>query len=63
MANPVDLDAIEFVRQKTGLSVKAFAASKTEVENAIDQQYRQELVGEVGAAIKETEEYTDKKRL
>ncbi|MEK7605969.1 MAG: ATPase, T2SS/T4P/T4SS family [Patescibacteria group bacterium] len=62
MANPVDLDAIEFVRQKTGLSVKAFAASKTEVENAIDQQYRQELVGEVGAAIKETEEYTDKKK-
>lgn len=62
MANPVDLDAIEFVRQKTGLSVKAFASSKTEVENAIDQQYRQELVGEVGAAIKETEEYTDKKK-
>lgn len=56
MANPVDLDAIEFVRQKTGLTVKAFAASPTEVQNAIDQQYRQELVGEVGAAIKETEE-------
>ncbi len=62
MANPVDLDAIEFVRQKTGLSVKAFAASPTEVKNAIDQQYRQELVGEVGAAIKETEEYTDRKK-
>ncbi|MBI5044491.1 MAG: Flp pilus assembly complex ATPase component TadA [Candidatus Levybacteria bacterium] len=62
MANPVNLDAIEFVRQKTGLSVKAFAASPTEVQNAIDQQYRQELVGEVGAAIKESEEYTDRKK-
>ncbi|HVZ59035.1 MAG TPA: hypothetical protein VG935_04770, partial [Patescibacteria group bacterium] len=31
MANPVDLDAIEFVRQKTGLSVKAFAAAPSEV--------------------------------
>lgn len=62
MANPVDLDAIEFVRQKTGLNVKAFAASPNEVQNAIDQQYRQELVGEVGAAIRESEEYRDKKR-
>jgi len=62
MANPVDLDSIEFVRQKTNLTVKAFAASPSEVQNAIDQQYRQELVGEVGAAIKENEEYTDKKR-
>lgn len=58
MANPVDLDAIAFIRQKTGLTIKSFAASPTEVQNAINQQYRQELVGEVGEAIKETEEYT-----
>jgi type IV pilus assembly protein PilB len=63
MANPVDLDAIEFVRQKTGMMVKAFAASPRDVQNAIDQQYRQALVGEVGAAIKETEEYSDKKKV
>ncbi len=61
MANPVDLDAIEFVRQKTGLTVKTFAAAASDVEAAIDQQYRQELVGEVGAAIKETEEFSKKK--
>ncbi len=58
MANPVDLDALAFVRQKTGLNIKAFAASPTEVKTAISQQYRQELVGEVGEAIKETEEST-----
>ncbi len=58
MSNPVDLEAISFVRQKTDLEVKAFAATPSEVKFAIDQQYRQELVGEVGAAVKETEEYT-----
>lgn len=61
MANPVDLDAISFVRQKTGLIIKTFAASPTEVKNAINQQYKQELVGEVGEAIKETEEYSQQK--
>ena len=63
MANPVDLDALAFVRQKTGLTIKSFAAAPTEVKNAISQQYREELVGEVGAAIKETEEYSQKKTI
>jgi type IV pilus assembly protein PilB len=61
MANPVDLDALGFVRQKTGLNVKSFAASPKEVKAAIEQQYQQELVGEVGAAIKETEEFTQQR--
>ncbi len=61
MANPVDLDAIGFIRQKTGLTIKSFAASPSDVQNAINLQYRQELVGEVGEAIKETEEYGKQK--
>ncbi len=56
MGNPVDLDAISFIRQKTGLNVRAFAASPTAIKQAIDIQYRQELVGQVGEALKETEE-------
>jgi type IV pilus assembly protein PilB len=56
MANPVDLDAISFIRQKTGMTIKSFAASPTDVTKAIEQQYQQELVGEVGEAVKETEE-------
>lgn len=56
MSNPVDLDALQFVQQKTGLTVKTFAASPTAVDNAIATQYRQELVGEVGQAVKETED-------
>lgn len=62
MANPLDLDAIAFVRQKTGLLVKTFAAAPSEVKAAIDQQYRQELVGQVGEAIKETEEYKEQQK-
>jgi type IV pilus assembly protein PilB len=57
MGNPVDLEALSFVRQKTGLTVKSFAAAPTDVTKAINQQYRQEIVGEVGAAIKEREQY------
>lgn len=56
MANPVDLEAVTFVREKTGQNIKTFAASVPEVERAVNQQYRQEIVGEVGAALKETEE-------
>ncbi|HYM64895.1 MAG TPA: GspE/PulE family protein, partial [Candidatus Sulfotelmatobacter sp.] len=56
MSNPVDLEAVTFVREKTNLTIKTFASSKTEVERSINQQYRQELVGEVGEAIKETED-------
>lgn len=58
MANPVNLEALDFVRQKTGLEIKAFAATPSEVSKAINQQYRQELVGEVGEALKETQDYT-----
>lgn len=57
MSNPVDLDALSFVRQKTGLVIKSFAAAASEVEKAIKEQYRQEIVGEVGEALKETEEF------
>ena len=59
MSNPVDLDAIQFVQQKTGLMVKVFAAAPKDIDQAIATQYRQELVGEVGKAVKETEELTN----
>lgn len=56
MANPADIEALQFVRQKTGLPIKAYAASPLDVERAINTQYRQELVGEVGKAVKETQQ-------
>jgi len=61
MSNPVDLEAIDFVTKKTLLTIKVFAASAADVANAISAQYRQELVGEVSAALKETEDYSKPK--
>lgn len=58
MGNPVDLEAISFIQQKTGLNIKTFAASEEDVKRAIDQQYRQQIVGEVGEALKESEQQT-----
>src|SRR5260221_6571620 len=58
MANPIDLNAQQFIQQKTGLTIKTFAAAPSDVSRAIQTQYRQELVGEVGKAVKETEELT-----
>ncbi len=57
MSNPVDLEALQFVAQKTGLTIKSFAASDAEVKKAISEQYSQEIVGEVGEALAETENY------
>ena len=58
MANPVDLEALEFVRQKTDLNIKTFAATENDVRKAISQQYEQGIVGEVGEALKQTEEFS-----
>lgn len=57
LANPSDLDALQFIRKKTGMIIKSFAASSNDIANAIATQYRQELVTEVGAAVKETEDF------
>lgn len=62
MADPVDLDALNFVRQKTGLTIKTFAASPTEIKSAIEKQYREELVGEVGKAIRESQQLAPEKK-
>lgn len=57
MSNPADLEAISFVQQKTGLSVKSLVATKSEILKVIGEQYHQELIGEVGQALKETEDF------
>lgn len=61
MANPLDLDSVAFVRQKTGLNVKVYAASPVEVKKATDLQYQQGLAGQVDKAVKETEEFNTKR--
>ena len=63
MSDPSNLEALQFVSQRTGLTIKSFAASKGDVDKAIEQQYRQEIVGEVGKALKETEDLTKTKTI
>lgn len=63
MSNPVDLEAVSFVEQKTGLTVKTFAAAFSEVEKSIAEHYRQELASEIGKAVKETEELNKPKTI
>lgn len=54
MSDPADIEAISFIRHRTGLNLKISAAEKSDVEQAIDIQYRQGLVSEIGEALKET---------
>ncbi|MBI3290573.1 Flp pilus assembly complex ATPase component TadA [Candidatus Microgenomates bacterium] len=53
MANPLDLPAIEFVEQKTGLKVIPFATNPNELKNVISERYAVSLPSEVSEAVKE----------
>jgi type II secretory ATPase GspE/PulE/Tfp pilus assembly ATPase PilB-like protein len=53
MADPMDLSAIEFIEQKTGLHVKPRAAEAKQIEDFIENRYATSLTQEVTAAMKE----------
>ncbi len=53
MSDPMDLSAIEFIEQKTGLHVKPRAAESTQIEDFIQNRYSSSLTQEVTAAMKE----------
>lgn len=55
MSNTNDVEAIEFIKQKTGATIKVFQGIPSEVSQAIQTQYSFGLVGEVKAALKESE--------
>ncbi len=54
MADPFDLQVIDFLEQKTGKRVKPFMAVADDIVTAIDERYSQGLGAEVTAALKET---------
>lgn len=56
MANPLDLDAINFIRQKTGLSLTVYQGIPKEVSSAVQTQYNAGLIGEVKEALQENEQ-------
>lgn len=55
MADPLDLESIEFAERKSKAKIKVFIASKSDIRKAISEKYTQSLTAEVTAALKETE--------
>jgi len=53
MANPLDLEAIEFLEKKTGSKVIPYLAEEGEIEAAIEERYGGTLVAEVSQAMEE----------
>ncbi|MBP6913554.1 MAG: type II/IV secretion system protein [Candidatus Levybacteria bacterium] len=56
MADPLDFEAINFIQQKTGMTVVAFQSIPSEISEAIKNEYNIGLIGEVKEALKETEQ-------
>jgi len=55
MADPLNLNAIEFIEQKTGLHVKPMAALLSQISDFIQTRYSTSLSQEVTAALKDVE--------
>ncbi|OGM11048.1 hypothetical protein A2V80_02525 [Candidatus Woesebacteria bacterium RBG_16_39_8b] len=53
MGDPLDLTAIEFVEQKTGMRVKPYAAESTKIDEYTSTRYATSLSQEVTEALKE----------
>ncbi len=60
MADPLDLQAVEFVERRTNLTVKAFIATEKDITRAIDEQYSRSLGEQVSAALEDVSEDTIK---
>jgi len=54
MANPVDLQALEFIEKKTGMKIKPYLGEKSRLKKEIETRYSQSLSSEVTEALKET---------
>jgi type IV pilus assembly protein PilB len=53
MSDPLDLSALQFVEQKSGMAVKPYAAEPSKVELMISTGYTTSLAKEVSEALKE----------
>ena len=57
MVDPMDLSAIEFLKQKTGHNIEAYFAEPGEINRMIADRYSQNLSTEVTEALKTTNQY------
>ncbi|OGE71718.1 hypothetical protein A2617_02125 [Candidatus Daviesbacteria bacterium RIFOXYD1_FULL_41_10] len=56
MADPLDLQVIQFIEQKSGLFVKPYLAVPEDISKAVAEEYSQNLTTEVTSALKEVTE-------
>lgn len=54
MANPIDLQALEFIEKKTGMRLQPFLGETSKLTKQIKERYAQSLSSEVTQALKET---------
>lgn len=62
MADPLDLTAVDFAQQKTGMRILAHYAMVSEVERTIAERYAQSLSSEVTQALEETSQVSDQRK-
>jgi len=61
MANPIDLQALEFIEKKTGMRLQPFLGETSKLTKQIKERYAQSLSSEVTEALKETTTTQSKK--
>lgn len=59
MKDPLDLSAIDFAQQKTGLRILAHYATPSEVDRKVAEYYSQTLSSEVTAALEQTSQMAE----
>lgn len=62
MIDPLNLSAVDFAQQKTGLRVLAYYAQPSELERLLAEYYSQSLSSEVTAALEQTTQAADTKK-
>lgn len=63
MKDPLDLSAIDFAEQKSGLKIITYYAMPSELERKIAENYSQSLSSEVTAALEQTSQVADAQAL
>lgn len=61
MKDPLDLSAIDFAEQKSGLKITAYYAMPSELDRKIAENYSQSLSSEVTAALEQTSQIAEAK--
>ncbi len=56
MVDPLDLQVIQFIEKKSGMTIKPYLGLEEDILKAISDQYAQNLTTEVTSALKEVEE-------